>query len=53
VLSGWQINGILALSDGTPVSILTGFNRGSNPRPKSDTLRCGNRIQEHCGECFW
>jgi hypothetical protein len=30
VLSGWQINGILTLADGTPVSILTGFNRSRN-----------------------
>ena len=25
LLSGWQLNGILTLADGTPVSILTGF----------------------------
>lgn len=30
VLSGWQINGILTLADGTPVSILSGFNRSRN-----------------------
>ena len=28
--SGWQINGILTLASGTPVSILTGFNRSRN-----------------------
>jgi len=30
LLSGWQLNGILTLADGTPVSILTGFNRSRN-----------------------
>ncbi len=30
VLSGWQINGILTLADGTPNSILTGFNSSRN-----------------------
>jgi hypothetical protein len=30
VLAGWQINGILTLADGTPNSILTGFNRSGN-----------------------
>src|SRR5947199_3785 len=30
LLSGWQLNGILALADGTPVAINTGFNRSRN-----------------------
>src|SRR5262249_12632287 len=30
LLSGWQVNGILTLADGTPVGILTGFNRSRN-----------------------
>src|SRR5439155_1322833 len=30
VLAGWQINGILTLTSGTPVTIYTGFNRSRN-----------------------
>src|SRR6059036_1787393 len=30
LLSGWQLNGILTLAGGTPVSILTGYNRSRN-----------------------
>jgi hypothetical protein len=30
VLSGWQINGILTLADGTPNTVLAGFNRSRN-----------------------
>jgi len=30
VLAGWQINGILTLASGTPVTIYTGFNRSRN-----------------------
>ncbi|PYS37820.1 MAG: hypothetical protein DMG14_19960 [Acidobacteria bacterium] len=29
-LGGWQMNGILTLADGTPVTITTGFNRSRN-----------------------
>ena len=29
-LSGWQLNGILTLADGTPVAINSGFNRSRN-----------------------
>ena len=30
LLSGWQLNGILTLADGTPVAINSGFNRSRN-----------------------
>ena len=30
VLAGWQINGILTLAGGTPITILSGFNRSRN-----------------------
>jgi hypothetical protein len=37
VLSGWQFNGIISLANGTPNSILTGFNR-------SRDLASGNQV---------
>jgi hypothetical protein len=30
LLSGWQLNGILSLANGSPFSVLTGFNRSRN-----------------------
>src|SRR5437773_4171769 len=30
VIAGWQINGILTLAGGTPITILTGFHRSRN-----------------------
>ena len=30
MFSGWQVNGILTLSGGTPVTVLSGFNRSNN-----------------------
>src|SRR5256885_5712579 len=47
VLAGWQINGILTLASGTPITIYTGFNRSRNG---ASGTQITDRSEEHTSE---
>jgi hypothetical protein len=49
-LSGWQINGILTLANGTPNNILTGFNRSRNLATGGNIDDRPNLLQDYVGK---
>jgi hypothetical protein len=50
VLSGWQINGIVSLADGTPNNILTGFSRSRNGATGSQVTDRPDLLPDYVGK---
>jgi len=50
VLSGWQINGILALANGTPFTVLTGFSRSRNGASGNQVTDRPNLLPDFVGK---